>query len=582
MKLALKIWVVDVSLLLLFFIRKPSIYTLFLFFMYLIILNKQIIYMVLDKGNIKLLKQLDKFLEEVRHHFQIHGMIDEAIYDAINQTPNPMKYHGEKMYAVLNASDIQEEVTKFKERTPNRFLTLFLSLSVMMVSYGDKEMEGKSLFLTNLKYLRQEVNMEILNRERIRHVFSGLIFVCLTPVLFLKRIESWSINSLPEMEGYYKSFYGILTATVIFLVTYFSYNILNKLKENSEFEKKTPVFLEALSNISWIKELLTKVLNKNYGRTLKLQDLLKKTGEPYTCMQMMIKRILYGFFGFTLCIFISLFTHLNNKEQLLHNFTELNFLNSSLSSSQVEQIQESIRETLDYYKNDKVDIDEVINKLNSSGRITKKQYVNLTADEIMRRLNLYKREYYKWYELLLALIGGIIFYNIPYIQLHFIKKLREKNMEDEIIQFHTIILMLIHIDRVTIEVILEWLENFAVIFKASIEHCRNEMQNGDMEIIEEIKQRESYEPFRKILENLQISDKIGIEKAFYEIELDRQNYQEKRKLDNEMNISNKAMLGKVIGFLPFMITVALYLIIPFIVEGLTTYMGYIEQINTGF
>ena len=37
-------------------------------------------------------------------------------------------------------------------------------------------------------------------------------------------------------------------------------------------------------------------------------------------------------------------------------------------------------------------------------------------------------------------------------------------MEDEVMQFQTIILMLMRIERVNVEIILEWLERYANIF----------------------------------------------------------------------------------------------------------------------
>ena len=40
-------------------------------------------------------------------------------------------------------------------------------------------------------------------------------------------------------------------------------------------------------------------------------------------------------------------------------------------------------------------------------------------------------------------------------------------MEDEVMQFQTIILMLMRIERVNVEIILEWLERYANIFKAA-------------------------------------------------------------------------------------------------------------------
>jgi hypothetical protein len=387
------------------------------------------------------------------------------------------------------------------------------------------------------------------------------------------------VQSLSEMEEFYQSLYGILTVSAIFLITYAAYVLINRLKENSEYENTTPFVLEFLSNNSYINHLLTPILNKNYGKTLRIKALLLKTGEPYTSLQFFIKRILFGGFGLLLCTFLSIFIHLNNKDQLLNNCNQLTYLNSSVSANQVIKIQDMMKEYLYLYKDKNVNLLELNSKIKAEGIIVNKQYISLIAEDILVRLHKYNKEYYHWYELMIGFVISILFYHIPYLHLLFIKKLREKNMEEELIQFHTIILMLIHIDRVTIEIILEWLEYFAVIFKKSIEQLRNEIQNGEMEILEELRQKETYQPFVKIIENLQISDRIGIERAFDEVEMDRLNYQEKRKMDNEINIQDKASLGKVIAFIPFMITIGLYLIVPFIIKGLTTFMGYMEQIN---
>jgi hypothetical protein len=581
MKLALKIWSVDIALMLVIYGRNPSLNTFLLFLIYLLFINQQILYRTYEKGQLLLLKQLDNHLVEVRHNFQNHGMIDEAIFDALDQTSEPMKIHGQKIYDILNSSDIVEEVAKYKEVTPSRFLKLYLSLCVMMITHGDKRTNGCSIFLTNLKYLMQEINIEVQYLERIRHAFSGLIAIALAPLLFLGTIENWAVKSLAEMETYYKSLYGMLTAIIIFLVTYVAYVIITKLKENAEYMEKTPIYLEFLGNISYINRLITPILNKNYGKTLRINALLTKTGEPCTCLQFFIKRILYGLFGFLLTIFLSFSVHWNNKDQLLNNYSQFDYLNSSISKSQVTDIQILMKEYLDFYKDKNIDNSELVEEIKAKESTIKKQYITLIADEILNRLDKYKKEYYYWYELIISLVIGSLFYHIPYLHLLLIKKLRERVMEEEIIQFQTIIVMLIHLERITIETILEWLENFAVIFKVSIEQLRNEIQNGEMEILEEVMQKETYQPFLKIIENLQISDRIGIEKAFDEIELDRINYQEKRKMDNEMNMQDRVTLGKVIAFIPFMITIGLYLILPFLIKGLNTFMGYMEQINVG-
>ncbi len=580
MRIVLKTWGLDLILILFFLTRGPTLYQAALTLVFLFLVNNQIVYSAVENSEIKLLKQFDKLLGDIRHNYQSHGMIEEAVYDSIETAPYPIKLHAAKIHAILNADEVEEEVSRYNEHVPNRFLKIFLSLCVMMITFGDKKCDNQSLFLTNIKYLKQEINTEILKKEKIKHLFSGLIFISVAPVLFLKSIERWAVLSLPEMVSYYRGAFGIVTMVLIFAATAASYSLINRMKENRQRELKNYILLGYLAKLPFINRLLNNITQKNYGRTLKTQDLIRKTGESITPKQLVLKRFLYSIFTFLCCILISVIIHHNSKIQLLTNLNNINYLNSSISDKQIENIKDIIINYVTQYKKYKITQEEVEDKLIKEGIIKSKQLMTMTAEEIVRRINGYRNEYYRWYELLIAFLAGAAAYYVPYLDLLFIRQLRQMNMEDEVIQFHSIILMLMHIDRMTIETILVWFENFAVIFKKSIQECINDLQSGDVEVLEELKRKEPYEPFVKIVENLQISDKIGLCEAFDEIAAERYHYQEKRKLENEIYIHNKAILGKVIAFTPFIITIGLYLIIPFIVEGLTQYAGYMEQIQS--
>ena len=58
-------------------------------------------------------------------------------------------------------------------------------------------------------------------------------------------------------------------------------------------------------------------------------------------------------------------------------------------------------------------------------------------------------------------------------------------MEDEVMQFETIILMLMRIERVNVEIILEWLERYSNIFYEQISKCVNNYESGPWEALED-------------------------------------------------------------------------------------------------
>ncbi|MEI3396051.1 MAG: hypothetical protein V8R82_10365 [Clostridia bacterium] len=73
-------------------------------------------------------------------------------------------------------------------------------------------------------------------------------------------------------------------------------------------------------------------------------------------------------------------------------------------------------------------------------------------------MHVINTEYVQWFELLLAFVFAVIGYMAPLWILVFQAKMRQLEMEDEVMQFQTIILMLMRIERVNVEIILEWLE----------------------------------------------------------------------------------------------------------------------------
>ena len=127
------------------------------------------------------------------------------------------------------------------------------------------------------------------------------------------------------------------------------------------------------------------------------------------------------------------------------------------------------------------------------------------------------------------------------------------------------------IERVNVEIILEWLERYANIFKAPITKCLNNYEAGAWEALEEMKEDISYMQLIRIIESLQAAvEKIPIRDAFDELDSEREYYQAKRQESNERLIKRKGMIGKAIGFTPMISLFVGYLIVPLVFIGLTS------------
>ena len=197
--------------------------------------------------------------------------------------------------------------------------------------------------------------------------------------------------------------------------------------------------------------------------------------------------------------------------------------------------------------------------------------IKTDAERVYKKLQTVNSEYMKWFEVLLAIVFSLLGYMSPIALLHFQKRMRLMEMEDEVMQFHTIILMLMKIERVNVEMILEWLERYSNIFKEPLSRCINNYEAGAWEALEAMKDDISYQEMIRIIESLQAAvEKIPIKEAFDELDTERAYYQEKRKESNNRLISQKGMIGKAIGFAPMVCLFVGYLIVPLVFIGLTS------------
>ncbi len=585
MKIAYSIWGIIFVIIIFILFISISVYTFILSCMSIYILNSQITNMIINSEEVRLLKQFEKYLSDVRHFFHAHGTVDESIYEASETASYELGLHINIIYDVLISTDIDEGVQRYNEISPNKYLKTFLALCVTVIQYGDKKIDNQSLFLSNIKYLKQEIYIELLKREKIKHLFSGLIVISLIPMFTLKIIENFGVYCLPELKLHYVGAFGTTVIALVLVFTMFSYLMLNRLKENNEVIVKEHFILEQLLHISYLNKKISHYVNRNWTKMQKRKELLKRVGEGITLKQFILKQIIASIVSFICCFTLIITIHETTKQYNLGYVENVKNLSSGITDKQLPILKELIKKYVKKYRNIRIininKLEElVVREIINEKVITGNMVIGITANDIIKRIKQYQNEYLKWYEVLICLIISCIIYNLPYWMILYRKRIMQMNMEDEVIQFHSIVLMLMHIDRMTIETVLTYLEDFAVIFKRSISNCLNNIESGDLNVLEQLKIDEPFEPFKRLIDNLLISDRIGIEKAFDEIVTERLHYQDKRQQENEISINNKAVIGKVIAYIPMTLTIGFHLIVPFVLEGIRQLGSFIAQMQS--
>ena len=140
-------------------------------------------------------------------------------------------------------------------------------------------------------------------------------------------------------------------------------------------------------------------------------------------------------------------------------------------------------------------------------------------------------------------------------------------MTDEISQFHTLALILMYVDGMTLEQVLEWMDRFSYCFRYRIEQCMIDLPKGELKALERMQEGPNKQ-FNQFVDNLENIDNVGVQQAFANIEGDRQYYKLLRERENKESIQSKSRMGTFLAFTPLMGTIFFQMIIPMLMMTL--------------
>ena len=546
---------------------------------------------MVDKIDNNLLKEQIDFFAEIRHAYHEYNMVEEAIYQVSLDDEKNVSKQGEKIYEILCSDDPETELEKYYDVAPNDYLKEFAGISYLTQEFGDRKGDdGSSLYLKNVDNITQEMQLEILKRDKLNYVFQSLAFISIAPVLMIEPLKSWAVSNFAFTSEFYNGKLGLIAQILIVLLTVVSYILTRKLKDNGgvqvAIDHNDHPWQEKVYKVPVLKQVINCFVPKPGSKDYrKMQTLMKDAASKAKMEWIYINRLLLAIITFVCSIIFFIILHKVAINYVYTNPTTRQTIIGALSEANQKKAE-------DLTKQDNYFIDRLKGDLKITQSRVQREMINspyyddgdenleTDAERIMKKLKIVNSEQMQWFEVLLACGFTLIGYMAPVWMMYFQKFMRKLEMENEVMQFQTIILMLMKIERINVEMILEWLERYANIFKEPISRCVNNYEAGAWEALEELKNSITNQDMIRIVESLQAAvEKIPIREAFDELDADRDYHQEKRKDTNEQLVSRKGLIGKGVGFAPMVCLFVGYLIIPLVVIGLTTMTTTFSQLS---
>ena len=537
---------------------------------------------MVDKMDNRLLQQQIDFFAEIRHAYHEYNMVEEAIYQVAQDDENvEMARQAEKIYEILISNDPESELEKYYDVAPNSYLKEFAGISYLTKEFGDRKVDKTSLYLKNLNNISQEMQLEILKRDKLDYVFQSLSVISILPLLALEPIKNWAVSQFSFTSSFYLGKQGMIVQILIVILTFLCYTLTRKLKDNGSTTidtRPTNPWQEKIYKLPVIKQLVDCFIPKDGTKERRrLTNLIKDSATKDKIQWIYVSRISLTIIAFVGSLLVFTQLHRIEIDYIYTQPTSTYNIVGEMSDKNLksaQQLTESDNKFLNRFRGKTAttleDIEKAMSRSEDYATSTDDE-IEVAAKRVLEKLRKINSEYLSWFEMLLAMVFALVGYNLPIWLLYFQARMRKMEMEDEVMQFQTIILMLMRIERVNVEMILEWLERYSNIFKEPLAKCINNYESGSWEALEQLKDDVNYKDFIRIVESLQAAvEKIPIADAFDELDSEREYYQAKRKESNERLISKKGMIGKVIGFAPMVCLFVGYLIIPLVLIGLTS------------
>ncbi len=539
-------------------------------------------------GNVadKILRQIPEVFTEIRHSFHEHGMIEEAFNDAIDELEDKeITPQVKRIKEAILADNPEVQLEKYYDTAPNRFLKLFAGVSYLTMELGDRKVDGTSIYLKNLNNIVNDVYLEILKRDKINYMFRSLTIIAVAPILFTNIIQNWAETNFAALINFYNSSFGFIIKALILVSIFVCYFLLRVIREDSDqikFDRiATKKWQDRAYSIPIVRKIVDALIPAEYTTKRKRKtEMIKNTNAFLTLEWFYVNKVAAALIGFVLSLTLIINMHYIDFNavftQIGQEFAGLGKLSAedeAAAKSMSEQDAEYVKE---YRSDSKVTKEQIRADIEAKeGQATDEQ-----VDRIYDKISNVQGIYLKYWELIISLFVGFIAYFAPDVLLFIRNKMREMEKENEIMQFQSIILMLMYIERIDVQTILEWLERYSYAFKDAISTALNNYEAGASEALEELKDRVPNKDFKRIVDGLLSAvERIPVREAFDELETERNFYYEKRKEANERLIQKKVRMGKAIGFTPMIILIAGYFVGPLMIVSIMQMSTYFAQMG---
>ncbi len=542
----------------------------------------------LEKSEHYLLKQYADFLFNnlVPAYQKKNGRIDDALSSILDDLPVLMNLHASKIYDVVTAPHISDAAAEYAEYSPSPYFTSLVSLIVPIKLHGDQKLDnGKTVFIESIMNLNRQLNEELLVKQKINAAFSSLSSIVMMGVFAIQPIYWFFLMFFPGTKSFFST--GMATAfeLTIFIVTFLCDYLIENMKMTISHDVRENSIWKKISQIRVLVPILNEQHKKHFTYFERIDKQMRAVGDQTGVHAHVVECAAWAIIAFITINLIFTTSVITKSHLLIHEYAN-EFDNALTPSDEYNKQMEALgAEVSAVHRKEHLtdanleDLKREIRASSSNTMIKSDEYVDPVAEKIIERNQAYHNTYFHFWFEFVALAGAVIAFMVPTRLLRFRARQSEMGKEDEVNSFNLLAMIFMNMKGIKVETLLEWMERFSHFYRVAVTECIIMYPMGRQKALENLSSFDSLSTYHKFCESLMNIDRVGMKRAFEDIEIQQEFYNEKRKADNEILIAKKKTAASTIAFVPFWATIGLWMAPPMIVYAINLIMQFTQQLS---
>jgi len=529
-----------------------------------------------EKSRRQLLLQFSTTLSSLEQEYTRLGNIPDALAEC--EKGKLLETQMEDIYSICTAVDGEDRLDEFYSKCQFRQLKTLAESCYILNDTGDTtDTHGESTFRTNIRLIKDEVDLEVRKNTLIHIKFNMLEYIPLVPIFCVGIVQNFFMSNIPGTSVLYNGLLGYISRLSIVLFTLIGYYVITNI--NSEQYVRSNDRLEIVDNLltkRWYKRIVRNVLSKSAKTIVSINKKIRGSLSSKDPEYIYAEKILFSTIIFVLALLSSVVMVISARQFIYQNTKSLSLVGGVVYSQEeyerlykydCEVMARKVLETDDIMA---AQLEEVLPKATELTRLDEVSRIKLKYEK-------YHNTYYRWWYVLICYAVGICGWFIPELLLKFRQYMVKAEAEEDVLQMQTIIASIVDTTLDTLSV-LYWLEKNSSVHKDALRFCYHEYPADPELALNRLKSKSTVAEFHHMCDRfITTIHQISIKEAFATLITDRAHILRIREMVQEETINSKRTIASPLALAPIIALAVMHILAPIGILGFAEFTKAFAQ-----